>query len=632
MACTRSGGPRERGHGLAKVALALALVASIAPRAAAGARSTLQAPNSIPDTDGRPHPLVATGKVRVLVFLSPECPLSRRYVPTLNRLAGANAAAGVELLGIVSDASATRAGVAGFKRSFEIAFPVLFDAGGDAAAWLRPTRVPEAFVLDPAGAVAYRGRIDDAYAAVGAPNAAVAHNDLQDAVAALLQRRPVAVRATKAIGCVFEPPPRGPRGLPRQVTFNRHVAPIVHARCAPCHHEGEVAPFPLVTYEHAAKRAQMIREVVEARQMPPWKAAPGYGHFQDERRLTDGEIALVGRWALAGAPAGAPEDRPVPPTFAPGWQLGAPDLVVKMPEPYEVPAEGPDVLRNFVIPLDLPADVMVTAVQFRPGTPAVVHHALAFLDSNGVARRLDAADPGPGYTSFGGPGFFPTGSLGGWAPGAVPRFLRDGMGRVLKRGSDLVLQIHYHPSGRAERDASTLGIYFARTPATKPIGGIALENWDIEIPAGAVHYERRASYLLPVDTTIVSVTPHMHKLGKSMRVRAVRPNGAVEPLVLIRDWDFDWQDTYVLAAPLRLPKGTRLEMVATYDNSAGNRRNPSRPPRAVRWGEQSTDEMALCVFEVTADSIGELLTLIGDDMRHRLLIERAMLLERQRRL
>jgi mono/diheme cytochrome c family protein len=387
------------------------------------------------------------------------------------------------------------------------------------------------------------------------------------------------------------------------VTYSKQIAPILWKHCAGCHRPGEVGPFSLLSCKDAARRAEFLKEITAERRMPPWKAEPGFGRFHDARRLGDEEIALIARWADAGAPEGDPRDLPPAPKFPEGWQLGTPDLVLKMPEPFEVPAGGPDVFRCFVIPTGLDEDRTVAAVEFRPGNRKVVHHALFFLDSTGQARAKDAADPKPGYASFGGIGILPTGTLGGWAPGAMPRPLPDGIGRQLKKGSDLVLQVHYHPGGKPESDCSSLGIYFTRTPPsrTKVLAGLGLVTFDIRIPPGERRYKREVSLTLPADVHAIGITPHMHWIGKEMKVAATLPDGRVEPLIWIKDWDFNWQGQYVFAEAVPLPKGARIDLVAYYDNSSDNPHNPSDPPKLVRFGEQTTDEMCLCGLQVVPD-------------------------------
>lgn len=399
-----------------------------------------------------------------------------------------------------------------------------------------------------------------------------------------------------------------------KVTYTRDIAPLLQTHCMNCHREGEVAPFPLTSYRDAAKRAGQLVEVTKARTMPPWKPEPGFGHLKGARRLTDRDLELMVCWADAGAPEGDMANLPPPPKFTEGWLLGEPDLVIKVPEPFELPADGRDVFRNFVIPLAVDSDKLVAAVEFRPGNRRIVHHAIFYLDSSGVARKKDAADPGPGYGSFGGPGFLPSGALGGWAPGGTPQELPDGMGRLLRKGSDLVIQVHYHPSGKPESDQSTVGIHYVEQPSRKIVGGLMVVDRNLDIPAGAAKHPMSRSYVVPSDVTMVGVTPHMHLLGREMKATATLPDGRVEPLIWIRDWNFNWQDQYLFENPLRLPKGTRLDVDAVYDNSAANPLNPNSPPQRVTWGEQTTDEMFICFFQVLTDDPRDLLPLIVDNL------------------
>lgn len=396
-----------------------------------------------------------------------------------------------------------------------------------------------------------------------------------------------------------------------EVTFNKDIAPLLWKTCATCHRPGEVGPFPLLSYQDGAKRADFLVEVTASRQMPPWKAEPGYGAFHDARVLDQSEIDLIAQWAQAGAPEGDAGDLPPAPTFPAGWQLGKPDLVLQMPQAFTVPAEGRDIYRCFVLPIPIDEHKTVAAVEFRPGNPRIVHHAIFYLDARGAARRRDGEDGQPGYTSFGGPGILPTGGLGGWAPGMIPRLLPKDTGKFLRKGSDLVLQVHYHPNGKEESDQSTLGIYFTEKRAEKLVVGVALRSRRLNIPAGESHYEITAeSASLPCAVHALTVFPHMHMLGREMKVWAESPEGTETPLIWIKNWDFNWQGAYFYAQPVTLAKGTVIKLKAVYDNSAENPRNPNTPPKDVRWGEQTTDEMCLCSVSVVTDSRADLREII----------------------
>ena len=393
------------------------------------------------------------------------------------------------------------------------------------------------------------------------------------------------------------------------VTYTKHVAPILFKHCANCHRPGEVGPFSLLTYKDAAKRSGFIKEVTSDKRMPPWKAESGFGVFHGARVLSTDELKTLARWADAGAPEGDPKDLPATPKFVDGWQHGEPDLVLTMPKEFKVRAGGGDVYRTFAIEIPIDGDKTVSAVEFRPGNRRVVHHALMFLDSNHAARKKDGKekDGQPGYTTYGGIGILPTGGLGGWAPGASARVFAEGTGLYLKKGSDLVLNLHYHPSGKEELDRSSVGIYFAKKPAEKYVSGIALRSRDLNIPPGEKRYVvKTQSSPLPADAEILAITPHMHCIGREMKVVAETPDGKSIPMIWIKDWDFNWQGAYQYEKPVRVPKGTVFKLEAAYDNSSDNARNPSSPPKRVRWGEQTTDEMCLCGLSLTADSNADL--------------------------
>jgi hypothetical protein len=383
-------------------------------------------------------------------------------------------------------------------------------------------------------------------------------------------------------------------------TFNKDIAPLLWKHCADCHRTGEIGPFPLLSYKDAAKRASFLVDVVQSRQMPPWKAEPGYGKFRDEHRLSEAEIQLVAAWAKAGAPEGAAADLPKPPEFPSGWRLGEPDVVLQMAQPFKVPANGRDLQQCFVIPIPVDGDRTVMAFDFRPGNSKVVHHAILYLDEMGIAKRKDK---GNGYNSFGGPGILPSGALGAWAPGTTPTPLPDGFGRYMKKGSDLVLQIHYHPSGKEEIDQSKIGLYFTKKPAKQIVGGIGVSARKIDIPPGEKNYRIHAeSAPLPVDAKVLEVFPHMHYVGKEMKAYIVHTDGKQEPLIWIRDWDFNWQGGYILKEPVKLPKGSHVKIESVYDNSSDNPRNPSSPPKRVLFGEQTTNEMCLFGMAVVTEN------------------------------
>ena len=384
-------------------------------------------------------------------------------------------------------------------------------------------------------------------------------------------------------------------------TFNKDIAPILYQNCATCHRPGEVAPFSLLTYADAAKKAGLLAIVTGKRVMPPWKAEPGYGSFANERRLSEPQIALIREWAKAGAPEGDARDKPTPPVFPNGWAAGQPDKVLTLSHKFEVAADGPDEYRCFVLPLDTAQDVYLSGMEFRPGNRRVVHHALVYADTTGTARKLAADSPDGSYTCFGGPKFPPSGLLGGWAPGASPPPDSPSLSQLIRQGTDIVVQIHYHPSGKPEEDQSSLGLKFSGPP-TKGRAGIVLSNRRIAIPAGDPHYVVKTGVTLPRDVDVFGITPHAHYLGTDMQVNAVLPDGTIQHLIRIEDWDFNWQGQYRYKEPVHLPQGTRIELEYVYDNSANNPHNPAHPPVPVTWGEETQNEMAVLFLSVALPS------------------------------
>jgi len=385
-----------------------------------------------------------------------------------------------------------------------------------------------------------------------------------------------------------------------KVTFTETIAPILYQNCVTCHRPGEAAPFSLISYDDARKRGALIAAVTKSRYMPPWHAAHGFGEFEGERRLSDAQIAAIGDWVGQGMPQGDVSRMPKLPQFEEGWHLGKPDLILEMPVGFNLPATGSDVFRNFVIPTGLTEDKWVRAVEFRPSARKVVHHVLFAYAPGGSMKRVDGADGKPGFGGMGTVGVSPnqggSGGLGGWAVGATPVVLPAGLAHPLPKGSDFLLQMHFHLTGKPETEKSVVGIYFAdKAPEHKmmSLGLPALFGFGagIDIPAGEKNYTIQDSFTLPVDAYAYSAVAHAHYVGKEMKMTATLPDGSMKPLIWIADWDFNWQDPYIYKDAVTLPKGTRIDATLKYDNSTDNPRNPSNPPKRVWWGEESFDEM-----------------------------------------
>jgi hypothetical protein len=381
------------------------------------------------------------------------------------------------------------------------------------------------------------------------------------------------------------------------VTYSRDVARILFARCTECHRPGQAAPFPLLTYEDARKRGSMVSVVVEDGTMPPWHPDPAAEPLRDARLLTDAERETISLWVEQGMPEGDPAETPKVPDFPDGWRLGEPDLVLTMAEPFDVPAGGPDINRCFVLPLDLPADKWVRAVEIRPSSRGVVHHALFFLGDAEAVRAEDARDEPPGFDRMGA-GL--RGFLGGWALGATPRFMPDGLALPLPAGTDFVLQIHFHPSGKAEREQATVGLYLSDEPPREEVEYLQLPPLFGALDLGTIRAGEsktmKRSRILDREVQLISVGGHAHYLGTTMKATATLPDGSSRLLFHIPRWDFKWQGRYDYEKPVVLPAGTRVDVAISYDNSDSNPNNPSVPPIDVRFGEGSTDEMGAVTF------------------------------------
>lgn len=385
----------------------------------------------------------------------------------------------------------------------------------------------------------------------------------------------------------------------QEVTFTRDIAPIVFASCVPCHRAGGPAPFPLTSYQEVRRRAQQIVRVTRSRFMPPWKVEPEVGRFIGQHPLTEDQVAQIDRWVQAGAPEGHARDLPPLPADTGGWLLGKPDLVVALDPAYTLAPLPTDEFRIFAIPLPVTARTYVRGIEFHPGNPRVVHHANIRIDRTGEARRRDAADPRPGYEGLmPRSAVYPDGHFLGWTPGQIAPLVPPDLAWALEPGSDLVVQLHMQPSGAVEIVRPEIGLYFSRVPPVRTPTILRLGSQGIDIAPGDPHYVIRDAYTLPADAELLAIQPHAHYRAKQILGTATFPDGRSRVVMHIKDWDFRWQHVYRLEEPLALPKGTRLAMEYTYDNSADNVRNPVVPPARVYWGQRSKDEMGDLWFQL----------------------------------
>ena len=380
-------------------------------------------------------------------------------------------------------------------------------------------------------------------------------------------------------------------------TYNHDVAPIVYKNCGPCHRPAGSAPFSLLSYSDVKRHASQIADVTRRRFMPPWLPDSAHGEFIEERRLTDGEIQIIGEWVKEGAVLGSAADAPPPPKLAADWSLGKPDLILQVAKPYRLPAGGPEIFWNFVIPVPITAAHWVKAVDIRPGAGAAraLHHASIILDRSQAARRHETS-PGGGF-----PGmdleieetkFDPDGTFLAWKPGNVPVAEPDGMAWRATPGMDLVLNVHLRPTGKPEIVNPEIGLYFTDKPQSKfPMLVELQRDASIDIPAGDRDYVVADDFRCPMDVKILAVYPHAHYLGKLLEGYATLPDGTRKTLIRIPDWDLSWQGVYHFTEPVTLPRGSVISMRFHYDNSAANVRNPNMPPKRVRGGSRANDEM-----------------------------------------
>ena len=368
-------------------------------------------------------------------------------------------------------------------------------------------------------------------------------------------------------------------------TFSKDVAPLFYKNCVECHRPGETAPMSLLTYKDARPWAAAIAEKVLDRTMPPWLADPHVGKFSNARVLTNEEMHTIAAWAKSGAPEGDPKDLPAQPSFTEGWHIGTPDMVISMNKDYSVPADGVIPYQNFRVETTLTEDKWIQAAEIHPGNRAVVHHVIVYMHE-------------PGAQGQGGDGKDPL--LVGFAPGEQPAVYAPHEAKLLKKGTTLIFQMHYTPNGKAATDCTSVGLIFAKEPPARKVMTWRALNSSFVLPPGDANHEVTSSWTAPEDMHLNLFMPHMHLRGKDFKYTVVYPDGRSEVILNVPRYDFNWQLAYKLAEPLALPKGTKIECVAHFDNSANNKFNPD-PTKEVRWGPQTWEEMMIGWFDITAD-------------------------------
>lgn len=526
----------------------------------------------LPDPQGKPIGLgdFNQNRATIVVFLGTSCPIGNAYLPILSEMRTSYRDKQVELIGIYANPGDTPELVEKHRTEFKIEFPVLIDAKQETLGLFGATRMAETFLLDGRYVVQYHGRIDDRIGYDYRRDDAE-HHDLRNALDAFLEGQPIAKPETETAGCLITH--REQRKKRGAITYADHVAAIFNKHCVDCHHSGTAAPFSLTSYDDAANWAEMIREVVVQRRMPPWHADPRFGTFANDRRMSVDEIDTLAAWVDSGSPMGDAAKIPSSPSFEEGWRIGKPDVVFKMPRAYKVPAQGKVSYQYFVTPTDFKEDMWVQAAEPRPGCRSAVHHIIVYY--------RDPKEP-------------QTKNMPVWitatAPGADPTIFAPGMARKIPAGAELVWQMHYTPTGKQEIDQSEVAFVFAKEPPQHEVRNHGVTNVRFAIPPGDGNHRVVASEPIRNDTVLLALFPHMHLRGRDFVYYAVDPKGNRTKLLSVPQYDFNWQLSYRLAEPLELKKGSRLECEAHFDNSARNPANPD-PKATVRFGEQTWEEM-----------------------------------------
>jgi len=545
------------------------------------------------DFRGETHRLsdYADSKLVVVAFLGTECPLAKLYGPRMQQLNEEFASQGVAFIGINSNRQDSITEMANHARIHNMEFPFLKDVGNHVADQFGATRTPQIFVLDADRGIRYHGRIDKQYSfgtGVGYAAPKLERRDLAVALEELLAGKEVSVAVTEARGCLI--------GRVREVnddsevTYSNQVARIFQDRCVGCHREGQIAPFAMTNYDEVAGWGEMIAEVVGESRMPPWHAAPKHGVFANDSRLSSEEQEMIFEWVANGCPEGDVANLPEPREYPVGWMMPQePDQVIYFGDkPVSIKAEGVEAYRHYMVDPGFTEDKWVTWAECMPGNPQVVHHIIVFIRPPGRKARSRSEDP-----DIRGFGF-----LAGFAPGTRPIEFPPGMAKKIPAGSQLVFQMHYTPCGSPQEDLSSVGLVFV-DPAeiTHQVSTTATSNHTFAIPPGAFNHKVEATHTFTRDTTLLSMFPHMHIRGKAFRYEATYPDGSHEILLDVPQYDFNWQNSFILAEPKALPKGTEIHCTAWFDNSSDNPSNPD-PTEEVRWGPQTWHEMMIGWYDI----------------------------------
>lgn len=559
---------------------------------AGDARIGLRIPDAtLQDLEGKPHQLseMLGEKPTVIALVSTSCPVSKRNLPALARLAKSYAERGVAFLLIAPTPTDTAPELQAALNAAGMTTPCWRDPEQSLLATLGARATTDTFLIDAARTLVYRGAIDDQYG-LGYSLEAPRKSYLADALEATLAGRPPHTPATEAPGCALDLEKASP--LKTELTYHGRISRVIQQNCQSCHRTGGVAPFPLETFEQVTAKSGMIRKMVERGLMPPWFAAPPaageHSPWGNDRSLAALDRADLLAWLSAGKPAGNPKDAPQPVAFPPEWMIGKPDVVLQLPAPIDIKAEGVMSYKNVTVETGFTEAKWIRGFEVSPTAREVVHHVLIFAQEGNVS--------GSGRPRFEGEQDERGGFFAAYVPGNSHAVFPEGFAKPLAAGARLRFQIHYTPNGTATQDQMKLALLFADAPPKHIIRVAGIAGHRLNIPAGAAHHPESAVLPVPKEVKLLGFTPHMHLRGSAFRYEAVLPDGTLRTLLDIPRYDFNWQLSYRYANPLTLPAGSQIRATGWFDNSTGNPANPD-PTKIVRWGPQTYDEMMLGYVE-----------------------------------
>lgn len=537
--------------------------------------------------DGAKHSWreLAGAQPAVIALVSTSCPVGKRYLPTLAKLEQDYRAKGVGFVLLAQNPTDPDADLRAALKAAGSTAPCVRDPQQALQKALGATSATDAFLVDGARTLVYRGAVDDQYG-LGYSREAATRRYLANALDALLTGRAPEIAATEAPGCTLDLAEA--KVMTGDVTYHNRISRLVQANCQECHRASGIAPFALETYEQVTAKAGMIRKMVDRGLMPPWFAAPPeagqHTPWGNDRTLAERDKRDLLAWLEAGKPLGDAKDAPLPRVFPGEWAIGTPDAVVQIPNPIEVKATGTMPYQIVTVDAGLTEDKWVRGFEVKPTARDVVHHVLIFVQEPGKRGRFSGEDDEGG-------GFFAA-----YVPGNDHIIYPAGFAKPLPAGARLRFQIHYTPSGTATRDQVKLGLLFAKEAPQHTIRVAGISNHRLNIPPGATHHPESAVIPIPTEVKVLAFMPHMHLRGAAFRYEAILPGGEVRTLLDIPRYDFNWQLSYRYAEPPTLPRGAKIRATGWFDNSANNPANPD-PTKTVKWGPQTYDEMMLGYVE-----------------------------------